>query len=64
MIRTTRYGSAGGLGTILTSGLVPVLKFLPQNIVYMKVEPVMTSKCASSFSACAVATKIKSHKLW
>ena len=48
MIRNTGSGFPGGFGTINTSGLVSVLKFLPQNITHVQVEPVMTCKCASS----------------
>ena len=48
MTRNTGSGFLGGFGTIHTSGLVLVLRFLPQKIAYVQIEPVMTGKCAGS----------------
>ena len=50
MTRNTGSGFPGESGTIHNLGLVPVLKFLPQNIEHMQIEPVMTSKCAGSLA--------------
>ena len=50
MTRNTGSGFLGGFGTICTSGLVPVLKFLPQNIAHVQVEPVTNSKCTGSLA--------------
>ena len=64
MMRNTRSGFPGGFGTIHTLGLVPVLKFLPQNIAHMQVETVMTGKCAGSLAHGSDYKKVLSGKLW
>ena len=52
IFKTRKAGSVflGGFGTTFTLGLLLVLKFHPQIIAHMQVEPVMTSKCASSLA--------------